>query len=145
MKLKEEMRTKLQKENLRGLEIRGTASECESGVLTVTGALRLHDTWHVSSPAVSRSLCLVLAATDAAPTHPNRNDNVEQRKGIIRNQRPRRGLCVRRDWKADFFFFSSALDLSISLMQRRPQIHYKPIIWCLGRGRAGHSLVNCSA
>lgn len=28
-----------------GLEIRGgTVSECESGVLTVTGALRLHDT-----------------------------------------------------------------------------------------------------
>lgn len=38
-----------------GLETVGAVPECESGVLTVTGALRLHDTWHVSSPNASRS------------------------------------------------------------------------------------------
>lgn len=129
---------------LRGLETVGAVPECESGVLTVTGALRLHDTWHVSSPNASRSpppRHHRPPATDAAATHRNRNDNVRQRKGIIQNQGPGHGLCARRGWESSRF----ASDLSVSLMQRRPQIHYKPIICARAGAGAGHSLVNCSA
>lgn len=57
---KKEWVRKLDHERSAGLEMGGTDSECESGVSPVTGALRLHDTWHVSSAAVFRSPATVL-------------------------------------------------------------------------------------
>lgn len=78
-----------------------TLSECESGVLTVTVALRLHDTWHVSSPAVSRSPATVLELRT-----PQLHTEIEmtmcgEERGLYKNQRPQHGaVCTRRDWKA---------------------------------------------
>ena len=100
-----------------------------------------HLTCFISSRVTFHPLRHRPPATDAAATHRNRNDNVRQRKGIIQNQGPGHGLCARRDWESSRF----ASDLSVSLMQRRPQIHYKPIICARAGAGAGHSLVNCSA
>ena len=88
----------------------------------VTGPLRLHDTWHVSSSAVSRSPATVLE-----PRMPQLYTEIEMTTcGKERNytESSTWAVCESRLESSHF-----ASDLSISLMQRRPQIHYKPIIW----------------
>lgn len=116
-----------------GLETGGTVSECESGVLPVTGALRLHDTWHVSSPAVSRSPATVLQLwmvhlhTEIEITMCSNERNYAEPEATTWT------ACENRLESSRF-----ASDLSVSLMQRRPQIHYKPII-CAGPGLGTHS------
>lgn len=104
----------------------GGVSEYESGVLTVTGPLRLHDTWHVSSPAVSLSPATVLE-----PWIPQLQTEIEmtirsKERNYTKPEASTRAVCKKRLESGRF-----ASDLSISLMQRRPQIHYKPII-CAG-------------
>lgn len=119
----------------------GPHAECESGLWAVTGALRLHDTWHVSSPAVSRSPATVLQ-----PRMPQLHTEIEMtmcaaKRGIIQNQRPRHGLCVRRDWGKQPFCLGSIRITDAKTTLNSLQANYM----CWARAGAGHSLVNCSA
>lgn len=103
-------------------------SECESGVLPETEALRLHDTWHVLSPAVSRSPAKVLQLwmlqlhTEIEMTMSSKEGNYAE---------PDASTWAECEHTVESGCFAS--DLSVSLMQRRRQIHYKPII-CAGPG-----------
>lgn len=101
-------------------------SEYESGVLTVTGALRLHDTWHVSSPAVSRCPATVLQLWMPALHTEIEMTMCSKEKNYTKPEASTWAVCEKRLERRRF-----ASDLPVSLMQRRHQIHYKPII-CAG-------------
>lgn len=87
--------------------------------------------WHLTcfiSSSVSFP-CHSPPATDATTTHSGRNDNAQQREELCRTRGLDTGAACENRLESSRF----ASDLSVSLMQRRPQIHYKPII-CAGPG-----------
>lgn len=129
LKIKWERKSEWQREGAkekRRVRDGGAVSEYESGVLTVTGALRLHDTWHVSSPAVSRCPATVLELW-----MPQLHTEIEmtvcsKERNYTKPEASAWAVGKKRLGSSRF-----TSDLSISLMQRRHQIHYKPII-CAG-------------